>query len=85
MADVVAWASAPLAHASDTPARITHHPGGGGANVAARLADHGVPVLLVARAGDDTAGRVSIEGLTRHGRRPRGRDRPGARHRHRAS
>ncbi len=67
MADVVAWASAPLAHASDTPARITHHPGGGGANVAARLADHGLPVLLVARAGDDTAGRVSIEGLTRHG------------------
>ena len=67
MADVVAAVSAPLAHASDTPAEIRSTPGGGGANVAARLADHGVPVLLVARAGDDAAGRISLEGLTRHG------------------
>jgi sugar/nucleoside kinase (ribokinase family) len=67
MSDVVAWAAGPLAHASDTPARIVTRPGGGGANVAARLADHGLPVLLVARAGDDAPGRVSIEGLTRHG------------------
>jgi sugar/nucleoside kinase (ribokinase family) len=35
MTDVVAWASAPLAHASDTAAQVTAHPGGGGANVAA--------------------------------------------------
>ena len=42
MTDVVAWASGPLAHASDTPAQITTHPGGGGANVAARLAAAGV-------------------------------------------
>jgi sugar/nucleoside kinase (ribokinase family) len=67
IADVVAWTAGPLAHASDTPGRITHRPGGGGANVAARLADAGVPVLLVARAGDDVAGRRSVDGLTRHG------------------
>ena len=63
MSDVVAWASAPLAHASDTPAQITIHPGGGGANVAARLAEAGVPVLLVARAGNDPAGRAAVEDL----------------------
>jgi ribokinase len=63
MSDVVAWASAPLAHASDTPAQITTHPGGGGANVAARLAGLGVPVLLVARAGNDPAGRAAVEDL----------------------
>jgi sugar/nucleoside kinase (ribokinase family) len=63
MSDVVAWASTPLAHASDTPAQITTHPGGSGANVAARLAEAGVPVLLVARAGNDPAGRASVEDL----------------------
>ena len=63
MTDVVAWASAPLAHASDTPAQITTHPGGGGANVAARLADAGVETLLVARAGNDPAGRAAVADL----------------------
>jgi ribokinase len=63
MADVVAWASAPLEHASDTPAQVTTHPGGGGANVAARLAALGVPVVLVSRAGDDAAGRAAIAEL----------------------
>jgi ribokinase len=63
MADVVAWASAPLAHASDTPAQVTTHPGGGGANVAARLAELSVPVLLVSRAGDDSAGRAAVAEL----------------------
>jgi ribokinase len=63
MSDVVAWASTPLAHASDTPAQITTHPGGSGANVAARLAEAGVPVLLVARAGNDPAGRATVEDL----------------------
>jgi ribokinase len=67
MADVVAWASAPVAHASDTPARITHHPGGGGANVAARLAEAGLPVLLVARVGEDSAGTAAVEELRRAG------------------
>ena len=63
MVDVVAWASAPLAHASDTPAQITTHPGGGGANVAARLAEAGVPALLVTRIGNDPAGRAAVEAL----------------------
>ena len=65
MADVVAWASAPLAHASDTPAQITTHPGGGGANVAARLVEAGVAALLVARVGDDVAGRVGARRAAR--------------------
>jgi sugar/nucleoside kinase (ribokinase family) len=63
MSDVVAWTSAPIAHASDTPAQITTHPGGGGANVAARLAEAGVPVLLVSRAGNDPAGRAAVADL----------------------
>ena len=67
MADVVASAAAPLAHASDTPARITHRPGGGGANVAARLVEQGVPALLVARVGEDTSGRAAVEDLRRAG------------------
>ena len=71
MVDVVAWASAPLAHASDTPAQVTTHPGGGGANVAARLAEDGVPAVLVARAGDDPAGRAALDELRRAGVRTR--------------
>jgi ribokinase len=67
MTDVVAWASGPLAHASDTPSQITTHPGGGGANVAARLAGLGVPTLLVARAGDDLAGRSALAQLRAEG------------------
>jgi ribokinase len=67
MTDVVAWASGPLAHASDTPSQITTHSGGGGANVAARLAGLGVPTLLVARAGDDLAGRSALAQLRAEG------------------
>ncbi len=63
MTDVVAWPSGPIAHASDTPSQITTHPGGGGANVAARLAALGVPAMLVSRAGNDLAGRVAVEDL----------------------
>jgi ribokinase len=63
MTDVVAWASGPLAHASDTPSQITTHPGGGGANVAARLAALGVPARLVARVGNDPAGRAAVADL----------------------
>ena len=67
MADVVATASGPLAHASDTPARIVHRPGGGGANVAARLVEQGVPALLVARVGEDIPGQAAVEELRRAG------------------
>jgi ribokinase len=67
MTDVVAWASGPLAHASDTPSQITMHPGGGGANVAARIATLGVPTLLVARTGNDLAGRTAVAELRADG------------------
>jgi len=67
MADVVATVTSPLAHASDTPAEIVRRPGGGGANVAARLAAAGVPTLLVARVGEDSAGRAALAELREGG------------------
>jgi ribokinase len=67
MADVVARASGPLAHASDTPAKIVQRPGGGGANVAARLVEQGVPALLVARVGEDIPGQAALGELRRAG------------------
>jgi ribokinase len=70
MVDVVARMSAPLAHGSDTPARVSSRPGGSGANVAAWLAVAGAPVTLVARAGDDEAGRRAVDLLRGHGVTP---------------
>jgi sugar/nucleoside kinase (ribokinase family) len=67
MLDVVAVARAPLARASDTPAAVSLSGGGAGANVAAWLAELGVPVTLVARVGDDAAGRDARADLTRRG------------------
>jgi ribokinase len=67
MVDVVARMSQPLAAGSDTPAAVSYRPGGAGANVAAWLAVRGVPVTLVARAGDDEAGRGALERLRGHG------------------
>jgi sugar/nucleoside kinase (ribokinase family) len=63
MVDVVAAAAAPLAHASDTDARVRWTGGGAAANVAAWLASEGVPVALVARAGADAAGRGAVAEL----------------------
>jgi sugar/nucleoside kinase (ribokinase family) len=63
MVDVVAVHEAPLALASDTPARISMRPGGAGANTAAWLARAGVPVALIAAVGDDDAARVALGGL----------------------
>jgi len=67
MVDVVAAAAAPLAHASDTEARVRWTGGGAAANVAAWLAAGGVPVALVARAGDDVAGRGAVAELAAAG------------------
>jgi sugar/nucleoside kinase (ribokinase family) len=67
MVDVVAAATAPLAHASDTDARVRWTGGGAAANVAAWLADSDVPVALVARAGDDVAGRGAVAELAAAG------------------
>lgn len=63
MVDVVAAAAAPLEHASDTEARVRWTGGGAAANVAAWLADQGKDVALVARAGDDLAGRGAVDEL----------------------
>jgi len=67
MVDVVAAATGPLAHASDTDARVRWTGGGAAANVAAWLASEGVPVALVARAGADVAGRGAMAELREAG------------------
>lgn len=56
-----------LAHGSDTPADIVVGGGGAGGNVAAWLAHLGVAVGLVAAVGDDGAGRLAVDELTRAG------------------
>jgi sugar/nucleoside kinase (ribokinase family) len=82
MVDVVAALPGPLAHGSDTPAAISHHQGGSGANVAAWLGAAGADVAFVGRAGADPLGDaalaalrdagVDVEGVQRDGRRPTG-------------
>jgi sugar/nucleoside kinase (ribokinase family) len=57
MTDTVARASLPLAKGSDTPAAVTAHGGGSGANIAAWLAVDGAEVAFVGRRGADIAGR----------------------------
>jgi ribokinase len=67
MLDVVARMAGALAVGSDTPARVSTRPGGSAANVAAWLAVAGAPATLVARAGDDAAGRDAVDRLRGHG------------------
>ncbi|MFC4912653.1 carbohydrate kinase family protein [Actinomadura gamaensis] len=57
MTDTVARAAYPLAKGSDTPAAVTTHGGGSGANVASWLALEGAEVAFVGRRGSDIAGR----------------------------
>jgi sugar/nucleoside kinase (ribokinase family) len=57
MTDTVARAALPLAKDSDTPAAVTSHGGGSGANIAAWLAADGADVAFVGRRGADIAGR----------------------------
>jgi sugar/nucleoside kinase (ribokinase family) len=57
MTDTVAHASLALARGSDTPAIVTMHGGGSGANIAAWLAVDGSEVAFVGRRGADIAGR----------------------------
>ena len=64
MVDVVAALPGPLAHGSDTPARITHTQGGSGANVAAWLAAAGADVAFAGRAGADPLGDAAVAALT---------------------
>ena len=53
MTDTVAHAALPLARGSDTPAVVTMHGGGSGANIAAWLAVDGAEVAFVGRRGAD--------------------------------
>jgi sugar/nucleoside kinase (ribokinase family) len=57
MTDTVAHAGLPLARGSDTPATVTMHGGGSGANISAWLAVDGAEVAFVGRRGADIAGR----------------------------
>jgi ribokinase len=67
MTDIVASLSGPVAHGSDTPARIVQRGGGAGANVAAWLARAGAAVTLIGRVGDDASGREVTERLLAEG------------------
>lgn len=55
---------------ADVPARIRTRAGGAGANTAAWLAHLGADVTLVARVGDDPAGRAAVDDLGAPGVRP---------------
>lgn len=61
--DVLVAPSAPAVPGADVPARIRTTAGGAGANTAAWLAHLGAEVTLVARVGDDAAGRMATAGL----------------------
>lgn len=67
LTDVVAHLPGPLAFGSDVPAPVTFHGGGAGANVAAWLVAAGTSATLVARVGDDAAGRVVTDELAAAG------------------
>ncbi|MFF0310408.1 carbohydrate kinase family protein [Streptosporangium sp. NPDC004379] len=57
MTDAVARARYPLARASDTPAIVTMHGGGSGANISSWLAVEGAEVAFIGRRGADITGR----------------------------
>lgn len=67
MLDVHCRLAAPIAPGDDTPAAITSRAGGAGANAAAGLVRLGPAVDLVARVGDDEAGRAARAELTARG------------------
>lgn len=67
MVDVAATACTPVLRGSDAPATVRFRGGGSGANVAAWLAEEGVPVTLVTRVGDDPAGRADTTALRARG------------------
>ncbi len=65
--DVVAKLAGPVVFGHDTRARVAVAPGGAGGNTAAWLARHDVDVSLIARVGDDEAGRTAVTELTAAG------------------
>jgi len=69
--DVRVEPAGPPAPGGDTAARIRRGPGGAGANTAAWLAHLGATATLVARVGDDDAGRTAQARLRTAGVRTR--------------
>ena len=67
MLDVVAILESEIHYASDTRAKISTHGGGAAANVATWLAHTGVESFLIARVGDDAAGRTVLAELDKYG------------------
>jgi sugar/nucleoside kinase (ribokinase family) len=65
--DVVATHSGSVVHGGDVRASVALTTGGAGANTAAWLAHCGAEPVLVARVGDDVAGRRAFEELTTAG------------------
>ncbi len=65
--DVVAKLAGAVVFGHDTRAAVAVAPGGAGGNTAAWLARHDVDVSLIARVGDDEAGRTAAAELTAAG------------------
>lgn len=68
--DVLAEPTVPAVPGADVPACIRSSAGGAGANTAVWLAHLGADVTLVARVGDDAAGRSAAAELAAAGVRP---------------
>jgi sugar/nucleoside kinase (ribokinase family) len=68
--DLLVTPERPAVPGADVPARIRTAAGGAGANTAAWLARLGADVTLVARVGDDPAGRAAAGDLRTAGVRP---------------
>lgn len=67
MLDVTAVVGAPIRQGVETRASISTQGGGAAANVASWLAVNGTPAHLIARVGDDAAGRTVLSELDRYG------------------
>ncbi len=67
MLDVTAVISAQINQGLETRAAISTHGGGAAANVASWLATEGTPTFVIARVGDDAAGRVVLAELDHYG------------------
>ena len=67
MLDVTAIVGAPITQGVETRASISTQGGGAAANVASWLCANGTPAFLVARVGDDAAGKTVLSELDLYG------------------